>query len=45
MNRAQRRTHRLLWLVLAPVLLALVAYAVVARVRYPAQPAPEGAAP
>lgn len=45
MNRAQRRTHRLLWLVLAPVLVALVAYAVASRVQYPAQPTPEGAAP
>jgi len=43
MNRAQRNTHRLLWWVLAPLLVGLVAWAVVDRVSYPEVPPPQEA--
>lgn len=38
MNRAQRNAHRLVWFVLAPLLLALLGWAVVDRWVYPDQP-------
>lgn len=38
MNRAQRNTHRLVWWILAPLLLAILAWAVVDRWVFPDQP-------
>lgn len=35
MNRAQRNAHRVVWWVLAPLLLAILAWAVVDRWAYP----------
>ena len=46
MNRAQRRAHRLIWWVLAPLLLSILGWAVVDRWVYPEQPRVEdGASP
>jgi len=40
-NRAQCNAHRPVWWILAPLLLAAVAWAVVDRWHYPDQPAVE----
>jgi hypothetical protein len=42
MTRGQRRAHRMLWLVLAPLLLLLVAVALLTRPDQPADPTPTG---
>jgi len=42
-NRAQRNTHRFVWWILAPLLVAVVAWAVVDRWAYPEAAAAEPA--
>lgn len=39
MTRAQRTAHRVIWLALAPLLLLLLAFAILARVDAAADPA------
>lgn len=42
MIRRQRLRHRVVWLVLAPALVAVLVWAVFGGQRYAAQPAPDG---